>query len=150
MIRCTLILTVAFVVAFAQKPSRDAKSGGLSIPAGAVEVSPGVYKHTDPNGKESIYRKTPFGIVKMNSEAKPAETIPVERGNPFGDGKSASSKITPPIVNVIEEGDMVRFERSTPFGPSRWTRKKSELNEDEREMLERSRTAKQGKPGPKE
>jgi hypothetical protein len=85
-----------------------------------------------------------------NPSTKPAETATPERGNPFGGVKSTSSKSTAPVVIAIEEGDMVRFERSTPFGPSRWTRTKSELNEDEREMLERSRTAKHGNPGPKE
>ena len=89
MIRCTLILTMGLAVAFAEQPSRDTKPGGVSIPAGAVEVSPGVYKYTDPAGKESIYRKTPFGVVKMNSDAKPGETAPVERSNPFGNSKDA-------------------------------------------------------------
>ena len=163
MIRSTLIFTLGLGIAFAQKQSAPAKSreqgtagkpAALSIPAGSIDVAPSVFKHIDSAGKETIYRKTPFGIVKMNDSTdpgtKPAETVPLERGNPFGGVKSTSSKSTTPVVIAIEEGDMVRFERSTPFGLSRWTRKKSELNEDEREMLERSRAAKRGNPGPRE
>jgi len=173
MIRFTLIFTIGLAVAFAQKESsgtknRDNAAAGkpapLSIPAGSIEIAPGVYKHTDSAGKESIYRKTPFGIVKMNDTtdagARSPETAPVERANPFSGGKDASAKstsakttsakTTTPLVIAIEEGDTVRFERTTPFGPAKWTRKKSELNEDEREILERSRAAKSGKPGPKE
>ncbi len=114
----------------------------IVIPAGALQVTPNVYKHTDAAGTTWIYRKTPFGIVKMK------ETIdadPEPSGNPFSDKKSASSKSSAAIVTAVEEGDNVRFERSTPFGPTRWSRKKSELSADEKEMLEQSRTRKSDK-----
>jgi hypothetical protein len=158
MIRCTLIFTVGWALAFGQKQSGEIKSrdhGGakkasaISIPAGSIEIAPGVYKYTDSAGKESIYRKTPFGVVKMNDNPD-AERAPAERGNPFSEAKTDTTKSNVPTVTVIEEGEMVRFERSTPFGPSRWTRKKSELSEGEREMLARYRTAKSGNTGPKE
>ena len=35
----------------------------------------------------------------------------------------------------LAAGDVVRFERKTPFGTAKWEKKKSELTDDERRIL---------------
>ncbi|MBK5291977.1 MAG: hypothetical protein JJE04_09910 [Acidobacteriia bacterium] len=100
----------------ARAPAAAAKSQApksTTIPAGAVEVEPGIFQHTDGKGKVWLYRRTPFGIAKYEPESA-VETAP------SGEGLLASA-----------EGDSVRFERKTPFGVTRWTKKKSELNAEE-------------------
>ena len=97
------------------------------IPAGAVESETGTFKYTDPEGRKWIYRKTPFGISRL--EDKPASeadgTAPVDR---------ASS------LKAIEDGDTVRFERPTPFGVHKWQKKKSELDEMEQAAWTRTQS----------
>jgi hypothetical protein len=141
--RTVLILLVAFIpLVAADKPaaskqeadkpaaSATAKSAPkpVQIPAGAVETQPGTFNYTDPEGKKWIFRKTPFGVARMEdkSDKAPAAKIPA-----------------PPADNVkaVENGDSVHFERPGPFGMYKWDRKKSELSEAERGWLERSRTA---------
>src|SRR6476660_4972542 len=102
-----------------KKPAPPAE---IVIPAGATLVEPGTYTFTDAQGKKWIYRKTPFGIAR--AEDKPAEV--------------ASAPAAGPTTIATEDGDIVRFERPGPFGPYRWTKKKSELDSDERAALERS------------
>ncbi|MCX6618962.1 MAG: hypothetical protein NTZ98_23055 [Acidobacteria bacterium] len=93
------------------------------IPKEAKQIEPYTYRYTDAQGKIWIYRKTPFGVARFPEpppEAKPVEEIP--------EGMTA-----------VEDGDSIRFERPTPFGKHRWTRKKSELTELERRVWERER-----------
>jgi hypothetical protein len=89
----------------------------LTLPAGARQVEPGAYTFTDAQGKKWIYRKTPFGLARI--EDKPVE---------------ASDGIT-----AKEDGDLVRFESPGPFGPYRWQKKKSELADYEKAAWERSK-----------
>ena len=93
----------------------------LTLPAGAVMVEPGTYNFTDAQGKKWIYRKTPFGLARV--EDKPAAASPTP---------AAGIAIT-----ATEEGDVVRFERPGPFGTYRWQKKRSELDADEQAALER-------------
>jgi hypothetical protein len=86
---------------------------GIKVPANAVLIAPGRWKHTDEKGKVWMYRDSPFGIVKY--EPEPENTPP-----PVDTG-----------MTVADEGDSVRFSRITPFGVRNWTRKKSELEGDE-------------------
>ena len=44
-----------------------------AIPAGAVKDAEGDYHYTDPQGKKWIFRKTPFGVSRMEDTG--------ERGN---------------------------------------------------------------------
>jgi len=44
-------------------------------------------------------------------------------------------------VKAVEEGDTVRFENPTPFGPLRWQTRKSDLNEMERAVWNREQAA---------
>jgi hypothetical protein len=93
----------------------------VTIPAGAVQLSPTAYRYFAPDGKTWLYVQSPFGI--MRAEQKPAAPDTVERGD-------ESMKAT-------ADGDTIRFERQTPFGISRWQKKKSELNEMEQAVWNR-------------
>ena len=100
----------------------DSKRAGIT--PDAREIEPGVYRWTDDKGKTWILRRSPFGVMK--GEEKPEKA----NANPEADDPSAALKVT-------EEGDQLRFERRTPFGVSRWTKKKTELDELEQRAWER-------------
>lgn len=89
------------------------------IPAGAREVEPYTYAYTDAAGHQWMYRQTPFGVTKWQpSDVPPPRATP--QSNP---------------VTVTDLGDSFRFERRTPFAQNVWTKKKSELSADEKELL---------------
>jgi hypothetical protein len=111
----------------AKKPDPKKKStppAELTLPAGATMVEPGTYTFTDAQGKKWIYRKTPFGLARL--EDKPADT-------------TAAAPAAGLVTTATEDGDIVRFERPGPFGMYRWQKKKTELDDDERAALGRSR-----------
>src|SRR5947199_9533559 len=84
----------------AKKADPKVKDGSkpLPIPAGAVQSSDGDYHYTDPQGKKWIYRKTPFGVAKLEDKPEDAQ------GKPTPAQAAAGIKAT-------EEGDTVKFER---------------------------------------
>lgn len=98
-----------------------------SIPAGAKEVEPNIYRYTDSNGKTWNYRRTPFGITKWDDAALPSQPAP----------ESAAQDKTNPVT-VTDLGDSYRFEKKTPFGGATWTRKKTELTDDDKDILAHS------------
>lgn len=105
-------------------PAPTAKSAlPAGIPAGAVEISPGTYRLPDKQGKNWLYRVTPFGVARFEDKPEPAPAAPI-----------ADS------IRATEDGDMIRFERPSPFGTYRWQKKKSDLAPDERQAWERSRS----------
>jgi hypothetical protein len=117
----------------------------MTVPKGATEVEPGVYKYTEA-GKTYTFRKTPFGIVKSldepakNTAEKPTDTkkeSSQSRATPFGTVKTSSEQTD--LLKVTERGDMLEFEHPSPFGPYRWKRNKNELTATERQAWERSR-----------
>src|SRR5580704_18132223 len=128
---CLAIVLGVFVALAEQQPAskkeRAKKSppppAELTIPAGAKQVDAATYTFTDAQGKKWIYRKTPFGVARL--EDKPAD---------------ASATPTPAGAEITakEDGDTIRFERPGPFGIYRWQKKKSELAEDEKAAWERS------------
>jgi hypothetical protein len=81
------------------------------------------------DGKTYVQHQTPFGTAKY--EAKPEEKAVEE---------------APSDVRAYDQGDTVRFEKKTPFGVSRWTRKKSELDASERAILAREQAGKAAPP----
>jgi len=95
-----------------------------------------------------------FGAVQAAEEKPKAKTATGYR-TPFGvlhsDGKTAEgqAKPQPPVgFKVTEEGDSLRFERPTPFGVGKWTRKKTELTEMEKaawELAKADRSPRSGK-----
>ncbi|HXG34350.1 MAG TPA: hypothetical protein VNJ11_13365 [Bryobacteraceae bacterium] len=90
-----------------------------TLPRGARETAPGEWRYTDTQGKTWTYRRTPFGFVRSDARE---ENTSVE---------------APADLKAFEQGDEIRFERPTPFGIVRWTRKKTELNDVERAAWER-------------
>ena len=106
-------------------PAKEIKP--VEIPKGAVETDPGTFRFTDADGKKWIYRKTPFGVARL--EDKPTDSDAVK---PAADPSAG--------VKAVEDGDVVHFERSGPFGVYKWQKKKSELDEIERAALERARS----------
>jgi len=93
------------------------------IPADAVKDADGDYHSTDAQGKKWIYRKTPFGVSRMEDtgERQTAKAAPNGAG-----------------IKATEDGDKVRFERQGPFGVWKWEKKKSELDENEKAALQNS------------
>ena len=104
----------------------------VEIPKGAVESEPGTFRFTDADGKKWIYRKTPWGVSKVEDK---------------GTDTTAATKPVDPSAGITatEDGDTVRFERPGPFGVYKWQKNKSELDESERAALERSRSATKAK-----
>ena len=116
-----------------------------NVPTGSVEVAPGVYRFVDKGKKSWIYRPTPFGYAKSEetAEKKDEPAAPAARpegsnASPFGESRDTGAA---PVTKAIESGDSVRFERQTPFGVTRWTKKKTELNDDERRIWDAQRSA---------
>jgi hypothetical protein len=97
----------------------------MPIPAEAVLAADGDYHYTDPQGKKWIYRKTPFGVTRMEDTPQLTSTR----------GPDASGA----FIKATEDGDIVRFERQGPFGLWKWEKKKSELDEGEKAALANSR-----------
>ncbi len=128
MTRYWLLMLVPLALAGADKKKPPAARAPAAqqtvIPKDAKQVEPYTYRHTDAQGKTWIYRKTPFGVVRF-PEPTSAETTSAEE--------------IPGGMTAVEEGDSIRFERPSPFGKYRWTRKKSELTELERKVWERDR-----------
>jgi hypothetical protein len=93
----------------------------VEIPKDAVARPDGSYLWTDKAGKQWAFHRTPFGVLK-DAVSAPAPA------------PEAVDKTT----KVIDKGDTVRFERSSPFGVSSYEKKKSELNDDERRLYEAS------------
>ena len=96
----------------------------LPIPAEAVLGADGDYHYTDPQGKKWIYRKTPFGVTRMEDTPQLTSTRA-----PAASGAG---------IKATEDGDTVRFERLGPFGLWKWEKKKSELDEGEKAALANS------------
>jgi hypothetical protein len=146
-----LCLASAATVAHAETSSTKSKAPAartapaeVKIPAGAVKGEDGSYKFTDEKGKKWIYRETPFGIAKSEDKSlDPAAT-------PFGAAKPQDKSAAAPAPAATEkdpatarvDGDMVYFERPSPFGVSKWQKKKSELTPSEQKILDQQKSAK--------
>jgi hypothetical protein len=66
-------------------------------------------------------KQTPFGPVKAKAEEPPP----------------AQKLSDDTLISAEEQGEIVVFRRKTPFGDQVWKRKKSELSDEERELLAR-------------
>jgi hypothetical protein len=92
----------------------------LTIPKDAVPNPDGTtFNYTDKQGKKWVYIKTPFGVMKNPATGTPAATPP-DLGS----------------TTAVDKGDSVMFERPSPFGTMSWEKKKSELTDDERHILD--------------
>jgi hypothetical protein len=134
-------------------PAKSESATPAGVPKGAVAISPVEYRFKDTKGKTWIYRQTPFGYSKSEEKAAGASTAgetptpfgaSVKAGpaagqgaqapNPFGSRDRAEPQA---VIRAKEDGDSIRFEKSTPFGGLKWTRKKSELTAEEQEAWDR-------------
>lgn len=105
-----------------QKPkaASKAEAPATTIPQGATQVEPNLYRFTDSAGKTWLYRQTPFGLSKWEDTPAAAPQQPVAQNEQ---------------VAVVDLGDSVRFEKKTPFGATQWVRKKTELTDDEKALV---------------
>ena len=103
-------------------PAHPAKTLAAAIPEGATQVEPYIYRYTDTQGKRWMYRQTPFGVTKWEEKDTP---------------KPAADSLEPIVVTDL--GDSVRFSHKYPFGEQVWTRKKAELTDEDRAIIERSK-----------
>ncbi|HEX4232291.1 MAG TPA: hypothetical protein VHZ07_26730 [Bryobacteraceae bacterium] len=95
-----------------------------AIPANAVRIDASHFRAKDDKGVTWNYTKTPFGVVKYRAADEPKSASTPE-----------ASALGVPNWKVKDLGDSVRFEKATPFGPSVWTKKKSDLDAEEKLAL---------------
>lgn len=107
------------------KPSSAIPKG---IPAGAKLNPDGTYAFSDKEGKNWTYVMTPFGPSR-------SPTVAAVAAPPQADVNLA--------IKVTDKGDTVRFERPGPAGSSIWEKKKTDLNDEERRLLDLSRAKQQ-------
>ncbi len=112
------------------KPAAPAKD--TEIPADAVKINDSTWQKADAQGHLWNYNKTPFGVTKTDANAPAAAAPPPA---------PASAGFT-----AVEQGDSVQFERDTPFGRQKWTKKKTDMTEDERAIWLRQSGQKQDSP----
>ena len=152
---CLVFLFAAAVAAAAAQakkaPAPPAKPAAVTLPSDAKEIEPNTYAWTDKQGKKWIYRKTPFGLVRYE-DSKTAQTAAapggnVQRATPFGTVRYKEPAANPKAseeenyIKVREDGEQLHFERSSPFGVQKWTRKRAELADFERQAWERQKAA---------
>lgn len=92
----------------------------LVIPKDATPNPDGTYAWTDKAGKNWTFSKTPFGISKVENTGAPS---------------AFASAPTGQFVKAVEVGDKVKFERQSPFGPTKWEKNKADLTDEERAIL---------------
>jgi len=121
-----LLFSVYAAVSLAAQPAPQAPSGAVAAPpAGAVEFAPGSFRYTDAQGKKWIYRRTPFGVARLEDAAAPPAPL------------SAAARKSLDAVRATEAGDSIRFERATPFGVQTWQTRKADLDEMEQAVWNR-------------
>jgi hypothetical protein len=97
-----------------------APTSAATVPEDAVKNADGTWNYTDKQGRKWVYVNTPFGIMKTD----------------VTDAESRPSAPPNTATKVIDKGDTVRFEQPGPFGPIAWEKKKSDLTDQERQMVE--------------
>jgi hypothetical protein len=108
------------------KAPAAASQSGVKLPADAQRIDDSSYRYRDAQGKTWIYSQTPFGFSRAEEGTKPQQPVQASDTNP---------------VKVRDLGDSYEFVKTSPFGQSRWTRKKTDLNQDEREMVTQSQSS---------
>ena len=119
-----ILFAAAICAPAAEKKKAVPAPQAVTIPKDAVANPDGSYSYTDKEGKKWTYVKTPFGVMKSPT-ADPSTSPPSDLS----------------LTKAIDKGDTVRFERPGPFGTFSWEKKKSELTDDERHILD-AQTAK--------
>jgi hypothetical protein len=106
------------------KAPTAASQSGVKLPADAQRIDDSTYRYRDAQGKTWIYAQTPFGFSRSEESATP-KPVQASDSNP---------------VKVRDLGDSYEFVKTSPFGQSRWTRKKTDLSADERDMVNQNQT----------
>lgn len=107
------------------------------VPDGAKSYKPYYWRWVDKKGVAWIYHTTPFGVVHDEENADDrAEMAAIK-------AKTSAKRpdMVPGDLVVVDKGDSLEFTRPTPFGASRWTTKKTELNEEEAAAWARTQAA---------
>jgi hypothetical protein len=107
----------------ADKPAAAPKT--VTIPKDAVRNANGSYTYTDKDGKKWLYRESPFGVIKS--------AVQDDADSPKA---TAAPHTAASATRAIDKGDTVQFERASPFGTIKWEKKKSELTDEERKIVE--------------
>lgn len=103
------------------KAPAKAEKAAPALPAGAEQTSETTWRYKDPQGKVWVYSKTPFGYSR------------------HAEGETAGKEAQRPraTYRVLEvKGGVVTFESASVFGKSRWSKKRDELNADEKASLD--------------
>lgn len=124
MMKTILITLMLAAFAFGQSNTAKAKApvkkaDAAVLPAGAKQVSEGVWEHTDAQGKQWVFKQMPFGLTKMSKADLDART----------------STSLPEGMSVVEQNGAYKFTRRTPFGEVNYTKKTDELSETERAVV---------------
>lgn len=90
------------------------------IPKDAIKNADGTWSYTDKQGRKFRYVNSPFGVIKTE----------------VTDEDTRSAQPINPATKVIDKGDTVRFEQPGPFGTIAWEKKKSELTDPERQLID--------------
>jgi hypothetical protein len=104
--------------------------------AGSGDVSP-ERAESSASGKKkprAAEHQTPFGVMRVKVKEEPAAA-------------SASSDTGLRFTEIEEQGEFVVFRRDTPFGAQSWKKKRSELTDEDRELMKQVRAAQAGKRG---
>ncbi len=132
----SLLSLIAILALFGEEPAPKKSPIVSELPEDAVEVRSDVYRRIE-NGKPFIYVKTPFGITRAEQTEVMRHIL--EDGPPFG-------------IRVRETAIEYLFDRATPFGPARWTKKKDsnlrldKLTSEEQESIDYHRKLKELTP----
>jgi hypothetical protein len=121
----------------APKPAAGPKPPA-GVPTNATMVDEITWRAVDSQGKAWMYKQTPFGMMKSPELSTPEQ----QKRDGVGDKLAG--------MTVKEEGDTLKFSRPGPFGVYNWTKKKNDLNEDEKAVWERSQKAKTSTTAAKE
>lgn len=132
------------------KTKKTAKpvTAALTIPTTAVAQADGSFRYVDKKGTPWIYRQTPFGVSRSLESTVQGKTV---GQTPFGPSKSqtaavaaVTTKASPKSVDdpdakvtAVAKGDMIEFTRPTPFGVTKWEKKKVDLTADEQKVWSR-------------
>ncbi|MBI5280699.1 MAG: hypothetical protein HY858_03375 [Candidatus Solibacter usitatus] len=109
---------------------RATTASRTELPANAQKLREGVWTARDASGKVWYYTRSPFGYMRMDEAAYQ---------------QAAKASEAPGVSLVAIEGETAKFERASPFGKSVWSRKVSELTEEERAVYEKQKNAGTGK-----
>lgn len=113
------------------KTTQAKKAVALQIPKDAEKIDANVWRARDASGKVWLYYQTPFGVTRTEEKSV----------------REAQAPLSAPGLRLVElTANGAVFERTTPFGISRWTRVESDFTADERAVVEQHRNRESEKP----